>query len=149
MVLWCLPEAAPGAWWGSAATALRPPQAHLPGPTLLVFLPGHFPGPGERTAVQWLLRGDEVIQKEKDVTGKKISTLALELRTHGQGKMQPACPDERGHYPPLAAGQAGPTDLGAGPTDLGAGPTDLGVGPTDLGAGPTDLGAGPSRLFPC
>lgn len=83
-----------------------------------MFLPGHFPGPGEWTAVQWLLRGDEVIQKEKDVTGKKISTLALELCMHGRGKMQPACPDERGHYPPPATGQAGLTDLGTDPSRL-------------------------------
>lgn len=52
-------------------------------------VPGPHLGLWWWTPGQWLLWGDEVIQEEKELTGKKISTPALELLMYGRDKMQP------------------------------------------------------------
>lgn len=74
-----------------SSASLPPGQPHLP--TVLPEFawtsswPQVAPGPVWVDLVQSLLWGDEVTHKEKELTRKKISILALELLKHGQDKM--------------------------------------------------------------
>lgn len=76
--------------------------------------PGHHPGPWWWTPVQGLLQEDEVIQKVKELTEKKVSTPALELLT----KCRLGERLSQGTTVPETRRQLGQADLGPNPTRL-------------------------------